>query len=71
MHKILTQIQEFYGYLLRDIIDERQPHKMVKHTQTTRPLFLTNFLSVFDYFVGLALKWVIYIIETRGVSLFY
>ena len=35
---------------------ERQPHKMVKHTQTIRQQQPTNFLSVFDHFVGLALK---------------
>ena len=29
---------------------------MVKHTQTIRRLKLTNFLSVFDQFVGLTLK---------------
>ena len=29
---------------------------MVKYTQTIRQQYPTNFLSVFDYFVGLALK---------------
>ena len=29
---------------------------MVKHTQTIRRLLPTNCLSVFDYFMGLALK---------------
>ena len=29
---------------------------MVKHTQTIRRLLPTNCLSVFDHFVGLALK---------------
>ena len=29
---------------------------MVKHTQIVRQLLSTNFLSVFDHFVGLALK---------------
>ena len=38
---------------------KRQPHKMVKHTQTIRRLLLTNCLSVFDHFVGLALKGLI------------
>ena len=32
------------------------PHKMAKHTQTIRPQKPTNYLSVFDHFVGLALK---------------
>ena len=35
---------------------KRQPPKMVKHTQTVREKQLTNCLSVFDHFVGLALK---------------
>ena len=35
---------------------KRQPHKMVKHTQTTRRQQPMNYLSVFEYFVGLALK---------------
>ena len=35
---------------------KRQPHKMVKHTQTIRWLLPTNCLSVFDHFVELALK---------------
>ena len=34
----------------------RQPQKMFKHTQTIRRFLLTNYLSVFDHFVGLALK---------------
>ena len=33
-----------------------QIYKMVKYTQTTRLLLLTNCLNVFDRFVGLALK---------------
>ena len=32
------------------------PHKMVKHTQTIHRQKPTNCLSVFDHFVGLALK---------------
>ena len=35
---------------------KRQPHKMVKYTQTIRELLPPIYLSVFDYFVGLALK---------------
>ena len=34
----------------------QQPHKMVKHTQTIRRLLPTNCLSVFVYFMRLALK---------------
>ena len=42
--------------------NKRQPHKMVKHTKTIRRLLPATFLSVFDRFVGLALK---------GLNLFY
>ena len=35
---------------------KRQPHKMVKHTQKIHRLLPANWLSVFDHFVGLALK---------------
>ena len=34
----------------------RQSHKMVKHTQTIRWQQRTNYLRVFDHFVGSALK---------------
>ena len=33
-----------------------QPHKMVKHTQINLRILATNYLSVFDHFVVLALK---------------
>ena len=35
---------------------KRQPHHLAKHTQIIRRLLPTNCLSVFDHFVGLALK---------------
>ena len=35
---------------------KRKPHKMVKYTQTICRQKPTNCLSVFDHFVGLALK---------------
>ena len=35
---------------------KRQPREMIKHTQTIRWQLPTNCLSVFDNFVGLALK---------------
>ena len=35
---------------------KRQLHKMVKHTQTIRQFLPKNCLSVFDHYVGLALK---------------
>ena len=35
---------------------KRLSHNMVKRTQTIWRLLPTNFLSVFDHFVGLALK---------------
>ena len=34
----------------------RQPHKMVKHTQTIRRPLRANCLNVLDHFVGLVLK---------------
>ena len=36
---------------------------MVKHTQTIRCQLPTNCLSVFDHFVGLVLKVLIYVVE--------
>ena len=44
----------------------RQPHQMVKHTQTIRRLLPTNYLSVFDHFVGLSLKGLDYIKSLRN-----
>ena len=38
---------------------KRQPHKMVKHLQTIRQQNPTNCLSVYEHFVGLALKGLI------------
>ena len=35
---------------------QRRPHKMLKHTQSICRLLPTNCLSVFDDFVGSALK---------------
>ena len=37
-----------------------QPRKMVKHTQTTRRILLMNCLSVFNHFVGLTLKELVF-----------
>ena len=42
--------------MLKHSLFKSQPHKMVKYTQTIRRLLPTNCLSVFDHFVGLALK---------------
>ena len=44
-------ITKFTFYLF-----ERQPHKMVKHTQAIRRMLATNFLCVFDHSVGFVLK---------------
>ena len=38
---------------------------MAKHSQTIRRLLPTNCLSVFDHFVGLALKW----LNIKGVHI--
>ena len=43
---------------------KRQPHKIVKHTQLTQTIRwqkLKNCLSVFDHFVGLALKGLMFL----------
>ena len=45
-----------YNYSVCTWPFKRQPQKMVKHTQTTRRFLQANCLSVFDHFVGLALK---------------
>ena len=34
---------------------------MVKHTLTIRRVLPTNYLSVFDHFMGLAFKWLSFI----------
>ena len=43
-------------WVVKSLPFKRQPHKMVKHTQTIRRLLLMNSLSVFGHSVGLALK---------------
>ena len=45
-----------------------QPHKMVKHTQTSRRVLPTNCLSVFDHFVGRVLKELFCIYHTPSVN---
>ena len=40
---------------------KRYPHKMVKHTQTRRRQQSKIFLNVFDYFVWLMLKGLMFI----------
>ena len=47
--------------IIKSLNLKRQPHKMVKHTQTIRRQKSTNCLNVFDHFVGLALKELIWI----------
>ena len=48
---------------------KRQPHKMVKHTQTICRLLPTNCLSVFDHFVGLTLKELTEIVKSKYRSM--
>ena len=48
-------IQPVLSSIIR-IKPKRQPHKMVKHTQTIHRFLPTNCLSLFDHFWGLALK---------------
>ena len=49
------KLQSFFKLNLQLYVFKRQPHKMVKHTQTIRRLLPTNRLSVFDHFVELVL----------------
>ena len=42
--------------MLNSVVEPTDWHKMIKHTQTIRWQQPTNCLSVFDHFVGLALK---------------
>ena len=49
---------------------KRQAHKMVKHTQTTRRLFPTNCLSVFEHFVEVALEGLILEFNGRISNIF-
>ena len=46
----------------------RQPNKMVKHNQTIRRLLPTNCWSVFDYYVGLLLKELKYLLGSGFVK---
>ena len=47
---------------------KRQPHTMVKHTQTNRRLLPTNCFSVFYYFAGLALKGLRYVTQILNTN---
>ena len=47
---------------------KRQPYKMVKHIQTIHRMLSTNCLSVFDLFVGLALKGLIPVITLTDLQ---
>ena len=42
---------------------KRQPHKIVKHTQTIRRLQPKNYLSAFDHFMGSELKVLKYFLD--------
>ena len=50
-HNIPSQSKNERSYPFK-----RQPHKMVKHTQTVCQQKLMNCLIVFDHIVGLAIK---------------
>ena len=49
-------IKRHIKYFAMFVFNPLHLHKVVKHTQTIRWLLLAICLSVFDYFVGLALK---------------
>ena len=58
--------------LLYGLQGERQPHKMVKHTQTICRLWPTSCLGMFDRFVGSEFKWLIYTTPTKNkMSIFF
>ena len=50
-----TLVRNGLAFLILNPLSAK-PHKMFKHTQTIRRLMSTNFLSVFNHLVGLALK---------------
>ena len=50
------QIEIYNDFFLIHLPFKRQPHKMVKHTETIRQQLPTKFLRVFDHFVSLSLK---------------
>ena len=58
-----THVRDLRRSVIHFMIEpfKRQPHKMVKHTQTICWQELTNCLSVFEHFEGLALKELKYI----------
>ena len=69
-----SQSKQTLTYLFKHF--KHQPHKMVKHTQIICRLFATNYLSMFDHFVGLALKRLILtsfieIQKTLGIQLYH
>ena len=53
---ILKPVSQFTLQINQSNSIKRQPHKMVNHTQTILWLLPPNCLSVFDHFVGLAIK---------------
>ena len=50
---------------------KRQPHKMIENTQKIRRLLPANSLSVFDHFVGFALKGLIEVKRLTFLKLLY
>ena len=65
-----TNIAKFSGKRQLDFTQpfKCQHHKMVKHTQAIRRQQPTNCLSMFDHFVGLALKGLkLYVPPKTGV----
>ena len=53
---VTIEVRESFTPLVPWKFFKRQPHKMVKHTQTIPRQQLRNCLRVFDHFVGSALK---------------
>ena len=63
----ILHVVDFQTVILKDWPFKRQPHKMVKRTQTICRKKPTSCLSVFDHFVGLALKGLI-LLQTAFMS---
>ena len=55
IHVTPKMVEKVIAELDSSLPFKRQPHKMIKHTQTIRRQQPTNCLSVFDHFVGLSL----------------
>ena len=68
IHQEKTALWLFYAVHLNSL--STNPTKWFKHTQTIRRQELTNYISVLDHFVGLALKGLITILAIISKKIF-